>query len=80
MTFTCPYCGSETKVVLLANMGFGRARCSACRRKFRFMPMAIKDECKPTWDRAINEVRGAGLVLVIVVAVVIGIIMWAIVP
>ena len=55
-------------------MGFGRARCSACGRKFRFMPMAIKDECKPAWDRAINEVRGTGLVWLIVVAVVIGLI------
>ena len=74
MTFTCPYCGSETKVVLLGNMAFGHARCSACGRKFRFMPMAIKDECKPAWDRAINEVRGTGLVWLIVVAVVIGLI------
>ena len=74
MTFTCPYCGSETKVALLVNVGFGRARCSACGRKFRFMPIAIKDECKPAWDRAISEVRGTGLVWLIVVAVVIGVI------
>ena len=71
MTFICPYCGSETKVALIGNMGFGRARCSACGRKFRFMPMAIKDECKPVWDR---EVRTAVLVHVIIVAVVIGVI------
>ena len=71
MTFTCPYCGSETKVVLLGNMAFGHARCSACGRKFRFMPMAIKDECKPAWDR---EGRTAVLVHVIIVAVVIGVI------
>lgn len=73
MTFTCPYCGAQTKT-MLGNGGFGKAKCSACGRKFLYMPMPIKEEDRQVWehykdDEARSRLVPAILIIAIVLAV-----------
>ena len=64
MTFTCPYCGAQTKT-MLGNGGFGQAKCSACKRKFLYMPMPIKEEDRQAWEYYKDDEFGNRFLLVI---------------
>ena len=64
MTFTCPYCGAQTKTIL-GNFGFGRAKCDACGRRFLYMPMPIKEEDRLTWEHYKDDELGNRLLLFI---------------
>ena len=73
MTFTCPYCGAQTKTIMGSD-GFGQAKCSACKRKFLYMPMAMKEEDRQAWeyykdDEARSRLVPAILITAIVLAV-----------
>jgi hypothetical protein len=70
MTFTCPYCGAQTKT-LLGNFGFGRAKCDACERRFLYMPMPIKEEDRLTWEHYKDDELGSRLFIVILIIAVV---------
>lgn len=70
MTFTCPYCGAQTKT-MLGNAGFGQAKCSACKRKFLYMPMAMKEEDRQAWEYYKDDEFGNRLFLVILIIAIV---------
>ena len=63
MTFVCPYCGQETRHNIGVHLkGFGRAKCKSCGRKYRYVPIAMKDEMEGSWKRCLNEAYGDHLI------------------
>ena len=70
MIFTCPYCGAQTKA-MLGNAGFGKAKCSACGRKFLYMPMPMKEEDRPSWEYYKDDELGNRLFLVILIIAIV---------
>lgn len=71
MRFVCPYCGEITRH-LIARQSFAHAKCKVCKRKFRIVPIAVREEDgdgKPAYDECINDhfkMAGLGVVIALV--------------
>lgn len=43
MRFVCPYCGADTEKII-AKVTLGHGTCKSCKRKYRIVPIAVREE------------------------------------